>query len=451
MPSTRVVSDVARRETDVRSPRTAPPASPTASDSPRVRLRAAEVLGPSAVVFLLFIGLFKGAPFLAGVPVDLTVMCMGLVGVATASHLLRTHGRARVSLWALAGLALALPAALYPGSNPAVFEKRIKLLIPLLAVVGVCYLVRSRRQQQVWVWLHVAVGVTLVATGVRVYDDATTRFTGAGSNTIGAGRASGVAILILLILLMTGGLSRWWMRLAALAVAGWLAIALISTGSRGPVFSCLATILLVATSALGRHRYVRLVTAAGSIAAGWLLIVEATGLGASRIATTLTGRSELTHGRTDLWIEGVRGIAQHPLGIGWGNFWAVLSPAERLDSGYIQYPHNFVLEIFLEAGWLAGVAAIIFVAASLIRLQRASHAPYGAALFGIAIFFVLNACVSGDINDNRMMWAALAIAWVSVPQSPSPVEISHYPRGSGPMRHQRRDGRQRLRTDFNRS
>jgi O-antigen ligase len=407
-------------------------------------LRVSDVAAPAALVLLLFIGLFKGAPFMRWAPVDLTAACMAVVGVGVGWHLLAQRGHVRLSIWALAGVALAVPAAFYPISNPEAPEKRLRLLIPLLAVAGVCYLVRTQRRQQVWIWLHVAVGVVLVATGVNLDDDAASRFTGAGATTIGAGRASGVSILVLLVLLITGGLARWWSKALALVVVAWLAVALISTGSRGPVFSCAAAVLLVATVALGRYRLLRALAALGTIAAGWFLLTEATGLGATRITNSVTGEYSLTGSRTGLWAEAVQGIAAHPIGIGWGNFWAQLSPAERLDSGYNQYPHNVLLEVTLEAGWLAGAALVVFVVASLLRLYRVSSSPEGSALLGIAVFFVLNALVSGDVNDNRTMWVALAIAWVSVSRAhPAPGGGSGPPAGSG-LRHQRGDGGERL-------
>ena len=430
-----------------RSPRSVNiPTSMSRHDHPpmEAKLSASEILGTSAVVVLLFIGFFKGAPFLEWIPIDLTVVCVGLVCTVLAAHILISRGRTRVNLWALAAVALALPAAFYPASNPAVLDKRIRLLIPLIAVVAVCYLVRSERAQKTWVWLHVVLGVALVATGVTSLNDTATRFAGAGSNTIGAGRASGVAVLVLLVLLMTGGFARWWTKALAIAVAGWLATALISTGSRGPVFACAAAILLVATLALGQHRKLRFLTALGSLAAGWLLLNQATGLGATRLINAVTGQQSLTAGRSQLWAEAGEAAARHPLGIGWGNFWAVLPPAERQGTGYVQYPHNFVLEVVVEAGWLAGIGVTVFVVASLIRLHKTSNSPYGSALLGIAIFFVLNGLVSGNINDNRLMWAALAIAWVRVSHPPESPGVVDPLAGSSSLGYRRRSRHDRL-------
>lgn len=46
--------------------------------------------------------------------------------------------------------------------------------------------------------------------------------------------------------------------------------------------------------------------------------------------------------------------------------------------------------------------------------RAAATSPFPAALLGIAVFFTINAMVSGDVNDNRTMWASVAIGWVVV-------------------------------------
>ena len=401
-----------------------PRPSATRSDlEPRLRRAAAsgsrgatvaDLTAPLVVVALLYIGFFKSFESLRFMPVDLTLVCVLAVFVGVVYSCVGRREHLRLPLPAAALVALLLPATLYAVTNPEAIDKRLKMVIPLLAVVGVATLVRSARRQRIWVWLHVLVGVALVATSVGVVDP-TERFGTAGSNTIAAGRASGVAVVVLLILMLTpGGLRRWWMKLLAIATTVWLADALISTGSRGPVLACAASVLIVTAWSPGRGRLPRAVGGLAAVGVGWLLLTDATGIGATRITRSLEGRDSLTASREDLWREALSAIPAHPLGIGWGNFWALLPPSSRLDSGYVQYPHNFVLEIFLEAGWLAGIATVILVVLSLRRLRKGSAEPYGAALFGIALFFVLNALVSGDLNDNRMMWAAVAMAWVSV-------------------------------------
>ena len=67
-----------------------------------------------------------------------------------------------------------------------------------------------------------------------------------------------------------------------------------------------------------------------------------------------------------------------------------------------------------EAGWIAGAALIVFVWCGLRRLRRLAASPYPAALFGMAVFWVTQASLSGDVNAWRCMWASVAIAWVTV-------------------------------------
>lgn len=376
-----------------------------------------DVLAAGSVAALLYVGFFKGSPLLEDTPVDLTVLCVALVATGVAVHLLGTGGRARLPVAGLLFVAACLPAGFYALTNPEALDKRIRLLIPLIAVIGVCTLVRTGRRQQIWVWLHVLVGVALVGAASVGGVDAAERLAAEGSTTIAAGRASGVAIVVLVLLLVGRGLPSVWAKLLALGVAGWLTVALIQSGSRGPVLACALTVLVVTVLAPGRGRAVRVIGGLGAVAAGWLVLSDATGIGATRISRSLTGEYSLTETRQGLWEGALQTIAHHPLGIGWGNFWAVLPPSARLDSGYSQYPHNVILEVFAEAGWAAGVGAVLILALSLRRLLRSAGDPYGGALSGIAIFFVLNAMVSGDLNDNRMMWAAVAIAWVLAPPS----------------------------------
>jgi O-antigen ligase len=323
-------------------------------------------------------------------------------------------------------------------TNPSADDKRLRLLIPLLVMLGVATLVHSRRRQQVWVWLHVLVGVLLVATGGNEGVDSAERFAGAGSNTIGAGRASGVAVVVLGALLLSQALKKLWPNVAAAAVIAWLAVALLSTGSRGPVFACAASLLLVAVMVPGGGRAFRVAAAAGALFFGRLVFTDATGLGANRLSQTLSGQYDLLDSRKEIWLEALSAIPNYPLGVGWGNFFSVLSPGARLASGYDQYPHNLLLEVFVEAGWLVGTAVLILLVMTLGRLPKIAVDPYGAALCGIALFFILNAMVSGDVNDNRMMWAAVVSVWVAGQRAQSPTPTPRLVARSSHHNHQRR-------------
>ena len=345
-------------------------------------------------------------------PVDLTVAAFGVVAVCIVCCLMGTSHRRTLNFHWVLFICLCLPAALYPVWSENAWDKRLRLLIPLIVVVAAVTLITSYRRQQIWVWLQVSVGIILVATGTAAQSDLVERFAGAGSNTIGAGRASGVAVVALVILLLAGAIRRLWLIATLVAIAAWLAFALISTGSRGPVFACAAAILVTAVLSKGQGKTYRVIAASGAVLAGWLVLADATGVGANRIVGSIDGQTVLFGPRLNLWTTAIETIQTTPFGLGWGNFSSVSDPLLR-SVGRANYPHNAVLEAFVEAGWLAGACLIVLIARSLVRLRRNATHPYGAALLGIAVFFTINAMVSGDLNDNRTMWAIIAIAWVT--------------------------------------
>lgn len=365
-----------------------------------------DIVAVGSVAILVFAGLLKTELF--WLPLDLTVLAATAVTLSVGWFVLTNQFHVRLPLPALLVIGTCLPATLYVATTSEALVKRAGLLITILVVIGCGTLVRTYRRQQLWTLFHLAAGVALVGTGSL---NEVGRLSGTGT-TVAAGRASGVAVVVLLCLALSGGVRRPLMILACLGITTWLVLGLISTGSRGPVFACAAATLLVAVFAPGRGRYVRILAGIGAFGTGWLTLSEATGIGATRITNYVGGKYGLTGARGGLWEPTLGAIPAHPFGVGWGEFWHVLPAGALLDSGYRQYPHNVLLEVTIEVGWLAGATVAAFIIASLVKLRQGADHPCGAVLLGIAIFTVLNAMVSGDVNDNRVMWAALTVAWV---------------------------------------
>jgi O-antigen ligase len=381
-----------------------------------------DVLAPTVLVTLLFAGYFKELTALAWLPVDLTLLAL----IATAAFVLVTvlpqGADMRLPVGAVAlGLAF-VPGVLLASANPYSIDKTHKLAITMIAALAPLYLLTTTRRQAVFVGLHIVVGA-LVAIGEVVFPASATetiRLALQGAGTIASGRAVGVAIVVLLVLALTQPRHRALLCLGAAILCYFL----VGSGSRGPMLAVVATVVLVAVLVPGRGRAVRfLMLGVASFALSWLVLNS--GLeGASRIRGTLSGGEEFSdESRFAIWDEAVAAIRQTPQGVGWGDFWTVLTPGARHNPDYVQYAHNAVLEAAVEAGWIAAIALAIFIGASLWKLGRARGARE-FALFGIALFFAMNAMVSGDINDNRNAWAALAVAWVVVPaeRRPAPAD-----------------------------
>jgi O-antigen ligase len=85
----------------------------------------------------------------------------------------------------------------------------------------------------------------------------------------------------------------------------------------------------------------------------------------------------------------------------------------------LRYPHNIFLEVAAEVGIMAAVVLALCMIAVLIGLFRRAWAAedtqrrsqvYLVTAFLLFTFFA--AQFSGDINDNRTFWTALALGWL---------------------------------------
>lgn len=80
-----------------------------------------------------------------------------------------------------------------------------------------------------------------------------------------------------------------------------------------------------------------------------------------------------------------------------------------------QYSHNFLLEIGVEAGVLALAAASVVCYVAVRRQLRAGGGLVEAAMSALLVFALVNALVSGDVGDNRLLWVMLGAGLVAPP------------------------------------
>lgn len=107
--------------------------------------------------------------------------------------------------------------------------------------------------------------------------------------------------------------------------------------------------------------------------------------------------------RLDAIREGLA-LSDRPLGYGWGAF-------DSESSSPLIYPHNFVLEIMVEQGWLVAVFilfVLFLVARKLFRERRRSDVAY--ILLGLFAYGLINAMVSGDLNANRPLLMVIGLS-----------------------------------------
>jgi O-antigen ligase len=379
------------------------------------RMTWLDIAAPCSCALVVFVGYFKGNPIFAEFPFDLTLFASLLLVVGIIGFAISQDMNVRISPWGLAFVVTFVPGWLFFDSdNPYNVQKLFGMLVTLLAAIGPLYLLTSERRLVIWVWTLMGVGV-LFAFGTIDAPSLDRSIGGLaleGSNTIATGQAIGVACVVAFVFAL---MHQGWVRFVFLGAGLFFGTFIVLSGSRGPLLA--ASVAVVAVALARAHgRVGRLLILAACGLGGWYFVAEARNAGASRIASSIGGQINVTSTRTPLWHDAFRAISDSPLsltGVGWGNFADVQQSGNYIPSGTRTYPHNVILEIWMEGGVVPFIATIIFVGIALWRLSRLSENPYGAGLFAMTLFAVFNALVSGDVNDNRLMWASAAIGWMA--------------------------------------
>ena len=298
------------------------------------------------------------------------------------------------------------------GTGPAKVTTMIFVLLPVLCAATV--LLDSRAARRRWVWAQVLIG-SVVAVSALEFNHASVlepgRFTLAEVDTISSARLVGVAVVALLLIGLGSLRHSWW----ALPLAAGSGMVLVHVGSRGPLLSVLLTVLVVVVAGrcFAGRRLVPLLLALVAIVAAYLYARADGGEGGKRIIESLqSGLSDDTRAR--LLTDAVHLGTTHPMGIGWGDFAQHSSIGREIANAQgVAYAHNVFAEAFAEGGVFAVLAFGFVVVLALTRLHRLSKDPQEAAMFGVLVYWLLNAQLSSDLVGNRFMWIALACGLAS--------------------------------------
>ena len=132
------------------------------------------------------------------------------------------------------------------------------------------------------------------------------------------------------------------------------------------------------------------------------------------------GSNQSTQTRYELAQRSLNLIKSYPFGIGAGN-WQVI--ANRYDSTHLmahEYPHNLIFEIMNEYGVFAGILFLLFILhvsySAYAKMKNNTHVnslyPF---LFYLWIFLLLNAMLSGSLDDSRLLFITSCAILVNRP------------------------------------
>lgn len=281
-----------------------------------------------------------------------------------------------------------------------------------LAGMAPMFLIQTDRDLERLLSYMSAIGLVLAIIGLSnalVNSVAERRLSAFGGNPIWFARACGYAA----IWFFFRGLDIARHRLLYSILFVISAVAVISSGSRGPTLFLLASItVVVALHYAKRPDFWRvlglwlifLILLAGISVPLFLPWFSAT---LERFAGLFSAEPDgATRERLDAFEVAFRHIPSNPLGMGYGAF-AELSRSK--------YPHNLFLEVFVELGWLTGAYLMILMALVVHRAFRISSegGTPQKALLAAVVFSFLNAMVSGDLTSPKdlFLFSSIALSW----------------------------------------
>jgi O-antigen ligase len=206
---------------------------------------------------------------------------------------------------------------------------------------------------------------------------------------------------------------RRWQQIVATCLLPVTLVALLASGSRGPVLGgaagLLVLLVLLARShgAALRIALLTLLAVASFMVAVRLVPSAAVERSLSTISGTKSGLA--SNGRNKLWSAGWTTFADHPaLGVGTGSFATVARREVCPGPGCRdRYPHNILLEAGAELGilGLSFVVGILFVGAHGI-LRAYQRDPLGPASIVFATFTAstVTAMLTGDLAGAGGIW-----------------------------------------------
>lgn len=362
----------------------------------------------------------------ARLPIDYLLLSLALCALI-ALYRLRAVGRRAVALMPLA-LFLAGCVVGYVTSTGSPYAQNKYLTFAIVCIVAAALsTVRGQTRLHRSLALSLAMvgsvsSVLLLTFGAVT---ATGRFTLFDLNPISLARATGIIVVVALALVVTTRPSRHRAVLTAglmsLAILG--AIATVVTGSRGPLLSVGLAVVCVLAVTL-RTRRLGPATVVSLFVFGGIAYAAVTVFGGAGLDRLESG---IDSGRDSLYAQTWEVIQDQPvIGIGWGNF-----PLYIFDFGSDDgtlYPHNILLEIWVEGGLIPLAGFVVLTIVAVRRAYRAATTSrWSVIIFGLLIYALANALVSSDVVGNRLMWVLLALSLLARPDGTTQAETPKPP------------------------
>jgi len=375
--------------------------------------------------FFLVAGTYKADSLLAWVPFDLTFILAVLVVIFLVINLLKRGATIAPKFPILLFFFILIaPVLLWTEWTPYALDKTTRFwTLTLLAFFTPAILFKSVSDvnRVVTYVFYLMLVVCAQALYILIAQNShLSRLYTESANTIQLGKAAGLSLLYVLVLLLRRKI-RFPLAVASCVC---LIIVLLSSGARGPLTATIiATFILIYLSPLRLSNKSKIafgvVVIAGIvvwIGASNTILDNLPTYSSLRLQNYMAGNIDLSGWvRLEAYKDTLDLILKRPLGVGLGNWPDFILIQVPRYAETLRYPHNIFLEIFLEAGWLPGTYFCVLVIIALIRARRSARAIGNQSLMPLYIslvFFLICALFSGDVNDNRILFPFVSMAIV---------------------------------------
>jgi O-antigen ligase len=358
-------------------------------------------------VFLVAGGL-KTAPFLAGVPGDLTLLTAAGVLAAMGIRSVKKDGIPVFplgSILAVAITALVVLSVLWSPAPDLGLDKALRFqTLTMLAFFAPLVLVRSRGDLTRLMILLVGVSLVVALSAVpgTAPNQPLTIAGGESEIELALYASTGVVAAVYLMLVGRARLRFLW---AVPAVM--LATTVIDAGSRAVLVGTFVALVVIGLRAVvgARHKIVPIAVMVAGIVVAVSFVSNLSGPAAAKYQGLFSGSETQTLGKRNFLIQdGIDMAFAHPMGRGASGY--------QFET-FLAYPHNAFVEIAAEQGviGLALLLVLMFAAfRSSLRAREGPFSPESIVAGGLLIVLITDAMVSQTFTQFRELWFAMGLA-----------------------------------------
>ena len=364
-----------------------------------------------AVSLFYVVGFFKGDPRLDATPVDLTVTVAVVMLLAMGLRLFFTDSTLHLPrdfVFYVPLLALMFISLTYTPDFAAGLDKTLRFIFLTLMGAISPFLVVDTPEKIRRFLVGLVLGGILMSINSFFMLGGEGRLTAPSGETTALGFSAGLALVIIWAL--------WFPRMSLfrrILLYPFIAVLMVALVGSGGRFANVGTAVCVGLSILFYRKLVvdlAIMLGAGIAALPFVRIPAAS----LDYLASLAHPHQAFGTRTDLMFFGLQTFLDHPLfGVGIQGYRYVTPNPLTYN-----FPHNLLLELGAELGIFAIITFLGLVACSyraMFRVLRdvySENAPLYRTVFLILILTCMDASVSGEMNNDRLLFFMLSMPFV---------------------------------------